>query len=161
MNKKVISIIFVIALVVQIFVPIGMIEYGKVATENLETKGIEYKFKIRHIDIYNGRCNFLLEEQFLLSYLSDYVVISEDALDGYAYFDKFEERKPKVNNYIRFTDRNNIKLRDFDTGIKDADFWNIDETNAYAIIKVYNGDVLVTNVYIDNMPVTEWIEAQK
>ena len=60
MNKKLISIIFVIVIFLQILVPVGMIGYGKTIETNIQNYGIEYKFKIRSLSIINGECNFTL-----------------------------------------------------------------------------------------------------
>lgn len=159
MNKKVISIIFVVAIILQVFVPIGMIGYGRIAEENLQSKGIEYKFKISRIEIFNGNCIFSLEARQPLFYKTEYAVVADDSSDGFVYFSNYMKTKPDVSNYIRFTESNLEKMRYFETDT-DADIWNI-EAEAYATIKVHNGDIVVTNIYIDEMPVSKWIELHK
>ncbi len=161
MFKKIMLPIMIISIIIQLLVPVGMICFGKNIDANLQNNGTEYKFEIRRIDIVGGTCSFsLIDGYFNYYHFNNYYgIVEEYSSTGFAYLYDYVKTKPDTSNYIRFTENNYDKMTHFETGI-DATFLSI-EKEAYAIIKVYNGEIVVTDVYIDNMPVAQWIEMNK
>lgn len=155
MRKNLTIIILVLAIILQLSVPIGMIAYGKKAEADLLENGFEYKFKIRTSSMVDGTLYYSIVENPGYWMKKEYGVIATD-LDGFAYFKLLEDSKPSTHNYIRFTEENEEKLCRFQTD-SNVTFNIIDEDNAYALIKAYDGNVEVVEVYIDNLPAKEWV----
>ncbi len=158
MRRKITLAVLVVAIIIQLLVPVGMIAYCKKAESDLEKYGTEYKFRIDVDYIYGNTVHFSLEDSWYrwTSADNDYGLIAIDG-EGYAYFEDYVDTRPPISSYVRFTDDNKIRLRSFEANI-DIDMHRIEDENSYVIIKVFNGDVKVLGVYIDGMSAEEWVE---
>lgn len=154
MRKKITLMVLVVAILIQLLVPVGMIVHCLKAESDLEEYGVEYKFKINADSIYNGTLFFELEDGWYRWQEDEYGLISVDD-EGYAYFETFVENRPPIHSYVRFTEDNKKKLRQFDIDNDIEEFWVADE-ESYAIIKIFNGDIQVVEIFIDGVNANDW-----
>ena len=156
MLKKLMLPILIISIVVQLLVPVGMIVYGNKAEDDLQKYGKEFKIPVYIQSIYNGSVDvrFYVYDLYRIGH---YAVLEEDE-NGYANLGQVQDTKPKTSNYIYITSENKLKLgEDF---LIDADItaWRIREESAYLVIKVYNGNFEIVELYMDGIPAEEWFK---
>lgn len=159
MRKKITLIVLVVTIILQLSVPVGMITYSKNAEADFIENGIEYKFKIDDLSIYSGKIYYSLTEEPRYYWEDkEYGVVAVDT-EGFAYFEDFQDSRPSVHNYIRFTEANEEKLYRCET-YSECSLGMIETKNisAYALIKVYDGNIEVVEIYIENLPAKEWVE---
>lgn len=154
LKKKIVVFALIIAIIIQLAVPVCMIAYGKKAENDLEELGIEYKFEINAESIYDGKLYFNMSGYYFRN-RADYGIVVADET-GYAYFEE-NDKKPPIHSYVRFTEDNKQRLRSFDID-ENVTKYRIDDETSYAIIKIYDGNARVVDVYIDGVPVSEWVE---
>lgn len=158
MRKKFMLPILIISIFVQLLVPVGMIAYGNKAEEDLQKYGKEFKIPVYVQSVYNGLVEVRFYDYFNLYNTGDYIVLEENEY-GYAFFDNIQSKKPKTSDYICVNEENRIKLySDFlmvDTNIT---AWKIREDSAYLLIKVYNGNFEIVDLYMEDVPAKEWFE---
>ncbi len=161
MFKKFMLPILIFSIVVQLLVPVGMIAYGNKAEDDLQKYGKEFKFKVNVVFIARGDISYSLIDELAVFYQDGkYGVIEEDA-EGYAYFVEATARKPDGTDYIRLNAENREKIRTFSVESEDVYRHTIEEIieeSAYLVVKVYNGDFEVVNLYMDGIPAEEWIK---
>ncbi|MBQ4644383.1 MAG: hypothetical protein IJB72_01325 [Clostridia bacterium] len=157
MLKKLMLPILVVSIVVQLLVPVGMIAYGNKAEDDLQKYGKEFKIPVYIQNIYNGSVEVKFYDYFYLYNTGDYIVLEENE-NGYTNLEKVQSKKPKTHDYIYVTSENQIKLgAEF---LIDADItaWRIREESAYLVIKVYNGNFEIVELYMDGVPAEEWFK---
>jgi len=156
MLKKLMLPILIVSIVVQLLVPVGMIAYGNKAEEDLQKYGKEFKIPANVYSVEHGKVNFSIVESVVFYGNDGYGVIKEKS-DGYAYFVETTVGKPKGTDYIRLNEENRIEMDTFSVDCGYA-YRNITEESAYLVVKVYNGDLEVVDLYMDGIPAQEWID---
>lgn len=156
MLKKLMLPILIISIVVQLLVPVGMIAYGNKAEDDLQKYGKEFKFPANVYSVENGNVNFSIVDSVVFYGNDGYGVIQEDS-NGYAYFVETTAGKPKGTDYIRLNDKNREEIDTFSVESEYA-YRNIVEESAYLVVKVYNGDLEVVELYLDGIPAQEWVD---
>ena len=157
MFKKLMLPILIISILVQFLVPVGMIAYGNKAEEDLQKYGKEFKFQANIHYIQNGEVNFSLIDMGVLYQDGMYGIVQENANDSFALIVETIAGKPKGHDYIRINEENRMKMDTFFVESEYA-YRNIIEESAYLVVKVYNGDVEVVEMYIDGIPAEEWFK---
>ncbi len=157
MRKKILTIILTLTIVLQILTPVGMIAYGNKAKEELLSKGIDYKVRVSGINIADGYVTFWSDDICCYSYKKYIIIGTSD--NGYAEIIDFSDSKPDCDNYIRDSEQNQELLTRYkiDEKTNIPNFY-IATAEAYATIKVYKGNAAVTEVFIDGVPVEEYIK---
>ncbi len=156
MFKKLMLPILIISIIIQLLVPVGMIAYGNKAENDLQKYGKEFKFAANVYSVEYGIVNFSIVESVVFYGNDGYGVIKEDS-NGYAYFVETTAGKPKGTDYIRLNDKNREEIDAFSVESEYA-YRNIIEESAFLVVKVYNGDLEVVELYMDGIPAQEWID---
>lgn len=157
MRKKILTIVLALTIVLQILTPVGMIAYGNKAKEELLSKGIDYKVRVSGVNISDGYVTFWSDDICCYSYKKYIIIGTSD--DGYAEVIDFSDSKPDCDNYIRFSEQNRELLSRYKVDEKtNIPNYYIATAEAYATIKVYKGDAVVTGVFVDGVPVEDYIE---
>ena len=157
MRKNLTTIILVLAIILQLSVPVGMIAYSKNFEGALPKYGKEFKVEVNVLDIYEGSIDYGFYSYYNWYDLGYYATVKADD-NGYAnLFSDVDKLKPETDNYIRVTMDNKAKLADFPID-SDITAWRIEEESAYIVIKVYKGEFEVMNLYMDGIPAEEWFE---
>lgn len=156
------KILVVILSIVQLAVAIFMIGFGQSVEENVQEYGTEYKIKIDIASVMDGKVIFSPEEYDLWMPLhyNTYVLLGVDE-DGNAYCKEKTDKKPDTTNYISPTKRNQNRLDEYKVDYdKDITSYKsgLYQRDAYVMVKVYKGNIEVTNLYIEDMLVADWIE---
>ncbi len=158
MFKKLMLPVLIISIVVQLFVPVGMIAYGNKAEEDLQKYGKEFKFQANIHYIQKGKVNFSLIDMGVLYQEGMYGVVKENT-DGYALIVETTAGKPKGHDYIRINEENREKMDTFFVNREYA-YRNVTGESAYLVVKVYNGEVEVVEMYIDGVTAEEWFKTK-
>lgn len=156
MLKKLILPILIVAIVVQLLVPVWMIAYGNKAENDLQKYGKEFKIPVYIQSVNNGYVDVKFYEYNLFQ-IGHYAVLEEDE-DGYANLMKTQPAKPKTSNYIYVTSENKLKLGEDFLIDDDVTAYRVHEESAYLVIKVYNGNFEIVELYMDGVPAEEWFE---
>lgn len=156
------KILIVILSIIQLAVAIFMICFGQSVEENVQENGTEYKIPININSVMNGKVIFSPEE-FDLWYplhYNTYVVLGVNE-NGEAYCKEKTNTKPDNVDYINPTKRNQNRLDaykvDYDKEVTSYKA-GLYERDAYIVIKVYEGNIEVTNLYIEDMLVADWLK---
>ena len=155
MLKKLMLPILIVFIIAQLLVPVGMISYGNKAEDDLQKYGKEFKIPVYIQSIYNGSVDVRFY-YYDLYRLGHYAIIKEDE-DGYADWSEIQATKPKTSDYIYITMENKEKLADFSID-SDITAWRVGEDSAYLVIKVYNGEFEIVELYMDDVPAEEWFK---
>lgn len=158
MLKKLMLPILIVSIIVQLLVPVGMIAYGNKAEDDLQKYGKEFKFPANVYSVEKGSVNYSILESVVFYGNGGYGVIKEDS-NGYAYFVETTAGKPKGTDYIRLNDKNREEIDTFSVESEYA-YRNIIEESAYLVVKVYNGDIEVVELYLDGIPAQEWVDTK-
>lgn len=156
------KILVVILSIVQLAVAIFMIGFGQSVEENVQEYGTEYKVQMNIASVMDGKVIFSPKEFDLWYPLHDntYVVLGVDE-NGKAYCKEKTNKKPDNVDYISPTKRNQNRLDEYKVDYdKDITSYKsgLYERDAYIVIKVYEGNIEVTNLYIEDMVVADWLE---
>ncbi len=156
MIKKLMLPILVISIVVQLLVPVWMIAYGNKAEDDLQKYGKEFKIPVYIQSVRDGAVdvNFYY---YNLYQIGTYAVLEEDE-NGYANLMQTQPTKPKTSNYIYVTSDNKLKLGEDFLIDEDITAFRVHEESAYLVIKVYNGNFEIVELYMDDVPAAEWFK---
>ncbi len=178
MLKRITLPILIVAMVIQILTPVAMIGIAENKTEKIISEGTEYKFQIQLSNVNDGVVHYRLLNSFMTYALSNdfYFLIEVDEY-GFAHYKAMMENIPANGIYVSPTKKNSnaflscavdteLEYIDFDflsSNDNESLFGNTDESSGsgisdYIVVKIYEGDVVVTGVYIDNVPIIEWLE---
>lgn len=155
MRKKLTTIFLVLAIILQLSVPVIMIAYSKNVEGALPQYGKEFKIKVYVQNVYNGTVDYRFYSYDMYD-IGRYIVLEED-YEGFANFGTVQKSKPKTTDYIRITMDNKAKFADFKID-SDITAWRVNEDSAYLVIKAYKGELAVVNLYMDGIPAEEWFE---
>lgn len=155
MLKKLMLPIMIVSILVQLFVPVGMIAFGNNVEDNLQEYGKEFRIKVYVQSVNDGLVEYRFYD-YNLYRIGHYAVMVEDE-EGYANLSTIQDAKPKNSDYIRITMENKAKFTDFPTSTNVSAF-RVNEESAYIVIKVYNGNVEVVGLYMDGIIAEEWLE---
>lgn len=155
MRKNLITIILVLAIILQLSVPIGMIVYSQNTEDALSQYGKEFKIQVYIQRVSDGYVDYNFYGYDLYE-IGRYAVLEEDEA-GFANLTTIQKSKPETPYYIRITMDNKAKFVDYPTGV-DITAWRVYEDSAYLVIKAYNGEVEVVGLYIEDIPAKEWLE---
>ena len=155
MRKNLTIIILVLAIILQLSVPLGMIVYSKNTEGALSENGKEFKISVYVQRVYEGSVDYNFYGYDLYE-IGRYAVLEEDET-GFVNLTTIEKSKPETPYYIRVTMDNKAKFVDFPTG-SDITAWRVHEDSAYLVIKAYKGEVEVVGLYMDGIPAEEWLE---
>lgn len=162
MIKKITLPMIIIAMVIQLLVPVGMIAYSQSVEQKVLEFGTEYKIDININSVMDGKVIFSpkISELWLPLYDNEYVILATDE-NGKAYCSEISKQKPDSEDYLRPTRRNSNRLYsykvDCDGEILSSRYYNLYETDSYIIAKVYKGNIAVTGLYIESLPAERWI----
>ena len=156
MLKKLMLPILIVSIVVQLLVPVGMIAYGNKAEDDLQKYGKEFKIPVYIQSIRNGVMDVRFYEYNLFQ-IGHYAILEEDE-NGYANLMQNQSTKPKTSDYIYVTSENKLKLGEDYTIDADVTSWRVGENSAYLVIKVYNGEFEIVELYMDGVTAEEWFE---
>lgn len=158
MKKKIIIPILIAVIIVQLAIPIMLVREKYDILEN----GTEYKFRVNA---------YAVGKKIKFEVLDDYSVQSEDAkygviavnANGFAQINSIISQKPTTDyitskkdgyfqfpiNYMRLNDRAYESL-----------FHKIYERSStvYIKVRVKDGKVVLENMFVDNMTITEYLE---
>lgn len=182
LNKNILFVIFLIVVIVQLFVPAKII-YD---SEDILADGKEFKFRtapIDPIDPLRGKYIFLQfkENSINVNNSNDWAngetifVSFENDENGFAKIKSIHKEKPEatidfVKSKITMVFQNKV------TVIYPFDRYYMEETKAgkaeiiynnsiidtnkitYALVSVKNGNAIIKNIYIDEIPITEYIK---
>ena len=156
------KILIVILSVIQLTVAIFMIGYGQSVVKNVEEYGKEYKIQININSIMDGKVIFSPDEDdmWLPLHENTYVVIDTDE-NGMAYCKEKTSEKPENVNHISPSKRNQNRLDEYKVDYdKDITSYKsgLYQRDAYITAKIYKGNIEVTNLYIEDMLVSDWIK---
>lgn len=155
MRKKLTTIILVLAIILQLSVPVIMIAYSKNIEGALPQYGKEFKIKVYVQNVYNGTVDYRFYSYDMYD-IGRYIVLEED-YEGFANLGTVQKSKPKTTDYIRITMDNKAKFADFKID-SDITAWRVNEESAYLVIRAYKGEFEVVNLYMDGIPAEEWFE---
>lgn len=164
MRKKLTTIILVLAIILQLSVPVIMIAYSKNVEGTLPEYGFEgtlpeygkeFKIKVYVQSAYDGVVDYRFYSYDLYD-IGRFAVLEEDS-EGYANLATIQKSKPKTPYYIRITMDNKAKLDGFPIS-SNIDAFRVKEDSAYLVIKAYKGELAVVNLYMDGIPAEEWFE---
>lgn len=156
MFKKLMLPILIISIVVQLLVPVWMIAYGNKAEKDLQKYGKEFKIPVYIQSVYNGSVDVKFYEYNLFQ-IGYYAVLEEDE-NGYANLMQTQPTKPKTSNYIYVTSENKLRLGEDFLIDEDITAFRVHEESAYLVIKVYNGNFEVVELYMDGVPAEQWFK---
>ena len=170
--------ILIFVIIIQLIIPIAMLLYQANISHNLKNENNYFKIPLRSIYYYVDSCSLetLIDES--VDYSKNYFVFEKS--ENTTKFTN-SDSKPKHNNYL-YTDSlfdfyNLYYTPEFDFNIdliettntiydKDNEKNNITnglvegpETEAYAIVSVYKGQVKVISVFIENYTLEEYLKA--
>lgn len=156
------KILVVILSIIQLAVAIFMIGFGQSVEKDVQEYGKEYKIKINIASVMDGKVIFSPEEYDLWMPLhyNQYAVLDVDE-NGNAYCKEKTDKKPDTTDYISPTKRNQNRLYEYKVDYdKDISSYKIGlyQRDAHITAKVYNGNIEVTNLYIEDLLVADWIE---
>lgn len=163
--KKKLSLLFIILLLVaQLSVPVGMIAYSKTIDDKVLENGYRHLIPIRIYSIWDYSVAFSYRSENSYTYYTNensYCIFSETdgkAISYYAY-----ERKPSdTSDYVKF--ENLLKKssgytlnQKIEKQIQIQNYTD-NEIKAYAEVYVYKGSCTLTNLYIDDMLINDWVK---
>ncbi len=156
------KILIVVLSIVQLAVAIFMISFGQSVEGNLQKYGTEYRIPISVASVMDGRVYFSLENEYSWReiYYNKYLILSTDE-NGNAYCKENSKKRPDNVDYISPTKRNQNRLHEYKVDYdKDITSYKsgLYERDAHIVIKVYKGNIEVTNLYIEGLPVADWLE---
>lgn len=155
MRKKLTVIVLVLAIILQLSVPVGMIVYSQDIEGALPKYGKEFKIMVYVQSIVDGSIDYRFYSYDLYD-IGQYAVLEENA-EGFANFGTVQKTKPKTPYYFRITMDNKAKFARFEID-SDITAYRVKETSAYLVIKAYKGEVEVVGLYMDDIPAKEWFE---
>lgn len=155
MLKKIMLPIMIVSILVQLFVPVGMIAFGNNVDDKLQEYGKEFKIQVKIDGIYASTLTYS-PVYYDLYKIGWYAVVNEDS-EGYSAFSGIQKSRPDTPDYIRITMDNKAKLVHFDVN-STLEATRIVEESAYIVVKVYNGEFEVLDLYIDGIQADEWLE---
>ncbi len=156
------KILVVVLSIIQLAVAIFMIGFGQSVEENVQEYGTEYKIPINVASVMGGKVYFSPNDSYYWSelYRNKYVILNTDE-NGKAYCKEVSETRPDNADYISPTKRNQNRLHEYKVDYdKDITSYKagLYERDAYIMVKVYEGNIEVINLYIEDMLVADWIE---
>lgn len=159
MFKKLTFPILIFAIILQLLLPVGMIGYSIKTNNDVKKLGTEYKLAVQVSYAEDNTVYFHLKNDdgtnwYYWYWYAQYTHISVDE-DGKAYISDYSEEKPENGDYIR-TDENTYKLLEsikVDCGNPNYVYLN---KEGYLLVKVYNGNVLPLELYIEDTSAGEW-----
>lgn len=162
MLKKLTLPILIIVIIVQLLVPVSMVVYGNSAQTEVEKYGTQYVLDINIASIQKGKVIFS-PVQYDLWYplYEDKYVLLGTYEDGKAYGESVSDEKPEDGDYLKPTQRNANRLDeypvDYDGEILSSRYHDLYTKDAYIKVKVYEGNLAVTGLYIEDIPIEEWV----
>lgn len=163
MIKKIPLWLMIFVFVLQIIVPVSMIANEKVSEHKTLESTEEYKIKIDIRDVSKGTVTFYPSKDYFREY-TPYCVVKPDEEMGFVKLvpsnEKSADRKfvnLTGNGYYEFPvttfelskEYNYFNFYDFDTQ---------EEIPAYMTAKIYNGNIVVTAIFVENTPIEQWLE---
>lgn len=160
MLKKLTFPILICAIIFQLSILTGMIGYSIKTNNDVEKLGTEYKLAVKISHAVDDTVYFDLkteENYWYSSYsYSNYACFSVHE-DGKVYFSDYSDKLPESGIYIRL-DENTKKIFDafkIDYDNPDLVYFNVD---GYLLAKVYNGNILPLELYIEDTPAEDWLK---
>lgn len=158
MLKKFTLPVTVAMIIVQLLVSVGMVIYGYDIESKILTEGVEYEMDIKLNYIAEDTVVFNTKDYYIQRSLNNNwdVVLEKDEngrmvkglSDAYK---RYNGDKP----FIRATDGNIKQLSEYEVEYNGEVLAPI--VDAYITFVLYKGNIEVTGVYLDNIPVEEWI----
>lgn len=172
--------ILIFVIIIQLIIPLAMLLYQANISRNLKNEENYFKIPLRNISYYYDSCSLEMLIDDYIDYDKNYFVFEKT--ENTTKFTN-SDSKPKHNNYL-YLDINsmcdfynynytpefdfNIDLIENTNTIYDLDNEknNISnglvegpETEAYAIVSVYKGQIKVVSVFIENYTLEEYLKA--
>ncbi len=164
MKNKTLKVLISVILV-QILAFIAMAGYSVKAYDDI-MNSTEYKMAIRPEYLYDDKISFTTRTNphyRTVGVYNGYVTIAFDE-NGYAFFNEYVEEKPDDDLYVKTNTKNNKRFNEYKIEIADEyrdlsfSMYDIEYEEAYIIFKINKGEAIVTAVYIDDIPIEEWIK---
>lgn len=179
MKNKLRIIILVVVIVLQILLPVGMIIYENVTSGYTTEKGEIFRFRLERVTCSEYSIIFSVENPTVWGV--KYAVLENDQ-DGFAVMTG-SNKKPSGNNYIKSKSKrfdfpvNTIETDEFKGKLKmitlyssrvysdlekaDLDGWReMFFKEAYVEAYVYKGEVVPIAVYVEGLPLKEFVVNQ-
>lgn len=152
MFKKLTFPILILAIILQLLLPVGMIGYSIKTGNDVKNLGTEYKLSVEVSWAEDD--TVYLYPKYLFRYMQ-YAIISVDE-DGKAYFSDYSGERPENGDYIR-TDENTRRLLESIKIDYDNPSYVYLNKEGYLLVKVYNGNILPLELYIEDTPADDWL----
>lgn len=155
---------FIAVILVQILAFIGMAGYSLKSYDAI-MNSMEYKMAIEPKYLYDDRIEFTTttsrDYENVSAYGMKYVTIDFEE-NGLAYFSESVDEKPEGNFYIKANKKNSKLFGTYEIEKQNRhlafDFFDMEYREAYIVFKVNKGNAMIVGMYIDGIPVEEWIK---
>ncbi len=151
-------------IVVQILAFVGMAGYSLKSYDDM-MNSMEYKMAIEPKYLYEDYIAFTTtvsrDYEPVSAYGRDYIIIDFEE-NGLAYFSEAVDEKPDDNFYIKGSKKNSELFGKYEIEKQDShftfDFFDMEYRESYIIFRVNKGNAMIMGMYIDGIPVEEWIK---
>lgn len=157
MIKKITLPILIIAMVIQIIVPIGLVLYGQKTQDIILANGVQYEMDVELNGIYENTVSFSPDYWIMRSLNKGWDVVLEEGENGRmikGLGDPYKNYKGE-EPYIDAT-RTNIKvLSEYEIDYEGEPIFPYE--SAYITFVLYKGDAVVTELYINGVSAEEFV----
>lgn len=151
MFKRLTFPILIFAIILQLLLPVGMIGYSIKTNNDVKKLGTEYKLAVE-VSYAEDNTVYLYPKHWF-RYMQ-YAFISVDE-DGKAYIFDYSDERPENGDYIRMDENTYKLLESIKVDCGDPDYVYLNK-EGYLLVKVYNGNILPLELYIEDTPAGEW-----
>ncbi len=169
--------ILIFVIIIQLIIPLAMLLYQTNISYNLKKEENYFKIPLRSIEYYSDGCSLEILIDEYIDYTKNYFVFEKS--ENTTKF-TISDSKPKHNHYLDINSRNiynlnyiskydfNYELIEYSNTIYDIDnekrnisngLVDGSETEAYAIVSVYKGQIKVVSVFIENYTLEDYLKA--
>ena len=152
MFKKLMFPILIFTVILQLMLPVGMIGYSIKTNNDVKNLGREYKLAVEVSYAEDNTVYFYTG--YWLRYMQ-YALISVDE-DGKAHISDYSEEIPENGDYIRTDENTDRLLKSIKVNYDNPNYVYL-HMEGYLLVKVYNGNILPLELYIDDTPADKWL----
>lgn len=158
MIKKIALPMIIISMVIQLLVPVGMIAYSQKTEEQILENGVQYEMDISVKSICDNKVTFSPDYYITRSLKKGWDVVLEEDENGRMVkglgspYKSYKGDEP----YIKATRRNIKALSEYEIEYDGETIYTLE--SAYIKFVLYNGNVVITELYIDGKPAEVFVE---